>query len=167
MTLENYRHILLEWQLTRDAIRNSLLLGTSAALVTMAAGAEAHQRAHAGEYDLVVNGTKNESDLAQQVSLAEQMAASGVDALVIAPADSRALVPVLKRARQAGIVVVNIDNKLDAATLEQAGVAIPFVGPDNRAGAKLVGDYVASKLKTGDIILVGATEFSFKKLDDR
>lgn len=122
--------------------------------VTMAAGAEAHQRAHTGEYDLVVNGTKNESDLAQQVSLVEQMAASGVDALVIAPADSRALVPVLKRARQAGIVVVNIDNKLDAATLEQAGVAIPFVGPDNREGARLVGAEVAKRLRPGDAVAI-------------
>src|SRR5688500_20150107 len=47
---------------------------------------------HPGDYDLVVNGTKNESDLAQQVALVEQMIASGVNALVIAPADSRALV---------------------------------------------------------------------------
>ena len=38
MTWENYRHILLDWQLTRDAIRNSVVLGTTAALVTMAAG---------------------------------------------------------------------------------------------------------------------------------
>jgi iron(III) transport system permease protein len=38
MTWANYRHILFDWQLTRDAIRNSILLGTTAALVTMAAG---------------------------------------------------------------------------------------------------------------------------------
>lgn len=38
LTLANYRHVLFEWQLTRDAIRNSVLLGLSAALITMAAG---------------------------------------------------------------------------------------------------------------------------------
>jgi ribose transport system substrate-binding protein len=122
--------------------------------VTMAAGAETHQRAHAGEYDLIVNGTKNESDLAQQVSLVEQMIAGGVQALVIAPADSRALVPVLKRAQQAGIVVVNIDNKLDAETLVRAGVSIPFVGPDNREGARLVGTEVAKHLHAGDPVAI-------------
>jgi ribose transport system substrate-binding protein len=122
--------------------------------VTMANGAEEHQRAHAADYDLVVNGTKNESDLAQQVALVEQMMASGVQAVVIAPADSRALVPVLKRARQAGIVVVNIDNKLDAGTLTQAGLAVPFVGPDNREGARLVGAEVAKKLKRGDQVAI-------------
>jgi ribose transport system substrate-binding protein len=122
--------------------------------VTMAKGAESHQRAHAADYDLVVNGTKNESDLAQQVALVEQMIASGVRAVVIAPADSRALVPVLKRAQQAGIVVVNIDNKLDAETLKSAGLSIPFVGPDNRAGARLVGAEVAKQLKPGDAVAI-------------
>ncbi len=122
--------------------------------VTMAAGAESHQKAHAGEYELIVNGTKNESDLAQQVALVEQMIATGVDALVVAPADSRALVPVLKRARQAGIVVVNIDNKLDSTTLAQAGVSIPFVGPDNREGARMVGAEVAKRLHPGDPVAI-------------
>ena len=122
--------------------------------VTMARGAEAHQRAHAADYDLIVNGTRNESDLAQQVALVEQMIASGVKALVIAPADSRALVPVVKRAQQAGIVVVNIDNKLDADTLTSAGLTVPFVGPDNREGARLVGAEVAKRLRPGDAVAI-------------
>ena len=122
--------------------------------VTMARGAETHQRSHAADYDLVVNGTKNESDLAQQVALVEQMIASGVQALVIAPADSRALVPVVKRAQDAGIVVVNIDNKLDGETLKRAGLTVPFVGPDNRQGARLVGAEVAKRLHQGDAVAI-------------
>ncbi len=31
---------------------------------------------------------------------------------------------------------------------------IPFVGPDNQAGAKKVGDYLASKLAKGDKVAV-------------
>ena len=38
MTLANYHHILFEWDLTRDAIWNSVSLGLSAALITMFAG---------------------------------------------------------------------------------------------------------------------------------
>ncbi|MDR1163609.1 MAG: iron ABC transporter permease [Candidatus Accumulibacter sp.] len=38
MTWENYRYILFEWDLTRDAIWNSVSLGLSAALITMFAG---------------------------------------------------------------------------------------------------------------------------------
>src|SRR5262245_437909 len=121
---------------------------------TMADGAKKHQAANAGSYDLVVNGIKNETDLAQQVNLVEQMIAQQVNAIVIAPADSKALVTVLKRAKDARILVVNIDNKLDADVLKQAGLTVPFVGPDNRAGARKVGDALAAKLKSGDKVAI-------------
>ena len=122
--------------------------------VTMADGARKHQAAHSGEYELVVNGIKDESDLAQQVALVEQMVASGADAIVIAPADSRALVPSLRKAQQAGVVVVNIDNKLDSATLAASKVEIPFIGPDNREGARMVGTELAKHLKPGDAVAI-------------
>jgi len=114
---------------------------------TMSDGAEAHQKAHSGQYELVANGIPDERNLARQVALVEEMIAQGVDAIVIAPADSSALVPVCRRAQDAGIVVVNIDNKFDAEVLKQAGATIPFVGPDNRAGAKMVGDHLAAMLE--------------------
>jgi ribose transport system substrate-binding protein len=121
---------------------------------TMADGAKKHHAANRNDYDLIVNGIKNETDLAEQVNLVEQMIARRVDAIVIAPADSKALVTVLKRATEAGILVVNIDNKLDAAVLQQAGLAVPFVGPDNRAGARKVGEALAARLKPGDKVAI-------------
>lgn len=116
---------------------------------TMADGAQAHQAARAADYALIVNGIKNETDLGQQVNLVEQMIARGVDAIVIAPADSKALIPVLKRARDAGVLVINIDNRLDADALAQAGLTVPFVGPDNRVGARAVGEVLAARLAPG------------------
>lgn len=121
---------------------------------TMADGAKKHQAANAGTYDLVVNGIKNETDLAEQVNLVEQMVAQQVNAIVIAPADSKALVTALKRAKDAGILVVNIDNKLDADVLKQANVTVPFVGPDNRAGARKVAEVLAKQLKAGDAVAI-------------
>lgn len=118
--------------------------------LTMENGARAHQQANADRYDLIANGIKDELDVGKQVELVEQMIAQRVDALVIAPADSKALVPVCKQAQQAGVVVVNIDNKFDDAVLARAGVKFPFVGPDNRKGAKAVGDYLAKRLQPGD-----------------
>jgi len=127
--------------------------------VTMADAAEAHQGQHEGRYDLIVNGIKNESDLAAQVALVEQMMGLGVDAIVIAPADSKALVPVLARARTAGIHVVNIDNRLDAEVLAEYDLAIPFIGPDNRKGARDVAEFVLGGLVQGAnvVILEGVT----------
>ena|ERR1051325_8467805 len=121
---------------------------------TMAEGAKKHQSANTGRYDLIVNGIKNETDLGEQVNLVEQMIAQRVNAIVIAPADSKALVTVLRHAKNAGILVVNIDNKLDADVLKQADLKVPFVGPDNREGARKVGDALAGKLKTGDEVAI-------------
>ena len=121
---------------------------------TMAEGAKKHHEAHSADYDLIVNGIKNETDLAEQVGLVEQMVAQGVQAIVIAPADSKALIPALKRAQTSGVLVINIDNKLDADTLKQAGLTAPFVGPDNRAGAKAVGEVLAKQLQAGDEVAI-------------
>jgi ribose transport system substrate-binding protein len=120
----------------------------------MAEGAKKHQEAHADDFDLIINGIKDERDLARQVAIMDDLIAQGVSAIVIAPADSRALVSACKRAQEAGIVVVNIDNKLEDAVLAEQQVKIPFVGPDNRAGAKMVGDFAASKLKAGDPVAI-------------
>jgi ribose transport system substrate-binding protein len=118
--------------------------------LTMENGAKAHQKANAAKYTLVANGIKDETDTAAQIKLVEQMIVSKVNALVIAPADSKALVPVIKKAVDAGILVVNIDNKLDDAALKEKGFSVPFVGPDNRKGAKLAGDYLGKQIKAGD-----------------
>lgn len=121
---------------------------------TMAEGAKTHQSEHGDEYTLIVNGIKDERDLSRQVALVDEMVAAGVDAIVIAPADSKALVPSLRKAKAKGVVVVNIDNRLDAEVLNSEGVSIPFVGPDNQAGAKKVGDFLATKLAKGDKVAI-------------
>lgn len=118
--------------------------------LTMEDGAKAYQKDHAEQFDLVSNGIKDESDTANQIRIVEQMIVSKVDALVLAPADSKALVPVVKKAVDAGITVINIDNRLDPDVLKSKGIAVPFVGPDNRKGARLVGDYLAKQLQGGD-----------------
>ena len=127
--------------------------------VTMASAAEDHQNQQEDVYDLIVNGIKNESDLAQQVALVDQMIGIGVDAIVIAPADSKALVPALARARQNGIHVVNIDNRLDREVLSEYELVIPFIGPNNRKGARDAANFALEKLPEGSnvVILEGVT----------
>ena len=122
--------------------------------VTMADGAREHHDGRSDQYRLIVNGIKNEIDLAQQVALIDQMIAAEVDAIVIAPADSKAVVPALSRAAAAGIVVVNIDNRLDGGVLDEYDLDIPFVGPDNFLGARIVGDYLATMLAEGQQVAI-------------
>jgi ribose transport system substrate-binding protein len=121
---------------------------------TMEQGARDHQKASSDAYELIAEGIKDEQDVNRQVQLVEQMVARGVDAIVIAPADSKALVSVCKKAMDKGIVVVNIDNKFDDAVLEDKGIKIPFVGPDNRKGACLVGEHLAKSIEPGSPVAI-------------
>lgn len=121
---------------------------------TMAQGAKAHQQKQSGQYDLVVNGIKDERDTSGQIKLIEQMIAARVDAIVLAPADSKALVPIVKRALDAGIVVINIDNPFDSAALKEKNIAVPFVGPQDRQGAQRVGEQLGRRLQKGDKVAI-------------
>ncbi|CAB3781950.1 HTH-type transcriptional repressor PurR [Paraburkholderia ultramafica] len=118
--------------------------------LTMETGAKDYQKHNSGQFDLITNGIKDETDTANQIRIVEQMIVSKVDAIVLAPADSKALVPVVKKAMDAGIIVVNIDNRLDPDVLKSKDLNVPFVGPDNRKGALMVGDFLAGRLKAGD-----------------
>lgn len=121
---------------------------------TMEDGARADAAKNPELYELRASGIQTEQDVSAQIKLVNDMIGQKVDAIVIAPADSKSLVPVCKKAVDAGIVVINIDNKLDADALSQNGVSIPFVGPDNRKAAKLAGDHLAAKLKAGDEVVI-------------
>ncbi len=121
---------------------------------TMAEGAQQHQATHAADYELLVSGIKNETDIGEQVNLVEQAVAQGARAIIVAPADSKALVPALRRAQSQGVLIVNIDNRLDADVVRQAGLQAAFVGPDNRDGARRVGEALAAQLKAGDEVAI-------------
>jgi ribose transport system substrate-binding protein len=122
--------------------------------LTMENGAREHQRLHADEYELIANGIKDETDTGAQIRIVDQMVVAGVDAIVIAPADSKALVRTLQKAIEGGILVINIDNRLDPDVLRAKNLNVPFVGPDNRKGARLVGDFLAGQLKAGDQVAI-------------
>lgn len=84
-----------------------------------------------------------ETDFEQQARLVEQMVAQNVDAIVIAPADSKAIVSPLLEAQKKGIPIINIDNRIDTATARAAGLKVlTFIGPDNAAGAEKSTDYL-------------------------
>jgi len=97
---------------------------------------------------LRVKTAAQETSIEQQIQLVEDLVAEKVDAIVIAPGDSQRLIPSLKKAADAGIRIVNIDNRLDPQGLKQAGLEqVPFVGVDNEAGAYKAGKLLADSVK--------------------
>lgn len=117
--------------------------------IEMAKGAQRYAKAHPDTLTLQLEGIQQEVDVSGQEAIIRTMIAQKVDALIVVPTDSVAMLPVLMEAIQAGILVINMDNKLDDRALVLEGVNIPFVGPSNFVGARSVGEYVAKALPAG------------------
>ena len=119
----------------------------------MLVGAEDHA-ATRGDFELRAVGMQNETDFESQINAVETFITQGVDAIVIAPADSKAMIPPLMKAIDAGIVVINFDVSLDEDAKAQQGLDLAFVGPDNRGGAKLAGDALGEELGEGAKVVI-------------
>lgn len=106
------------------------------------------------EIPLEVFGIINETDTFHQISIMESLISRNIGAIVLAPADSKKLVPVCKKAIKKGITVINIDNPLDNNLLSKEGLNIPFVGSNNQTGGELLGQYIKQQLKGEGRVLV-------------
>ncbi len=106
---------------------------------TVEAGADS-AAAELGAVEVIWKGMNDETDIAGQIALVESFITQQVDAIVIAAADSRGLVPVLRRAQQAGIAVVTIDSNTDPQ------VSSSFIATDNLAAAADAADLLAEAL---------------------
>ncbi|HLL05374.1 MAG TPA: sugar ABC transporter substrate-binding protein [Myxococcaceae bacterium] len=97
--------------------------------------------------ELLVKTASQETSIEQQVQIVEELIRMRVDAIVIAPGDSLRLVPVLKSAQEAGIQIVNIDNRLDAEALQKHGMSrVPFISVDNEKAAYASARFIAQQV---------------------
>lgn len=120
----------------------------------MQAGAEKYAAENADKFDFKAVGMKDERDFAAQVDAVENFVTQKYDIIVVAPADSKAMVTPLAKAVKAGVKVINIDVELDQGAKKKAGIDLAFFGPDNRAGAKLAGDALAKALGAGGKVVI-------------
>lgn len=104
--------------------------------------------------ELISTGTDSQTEIDRQIALVEELTARWVDAMVVVPIDSKALVAPVAKAVRAGIKVVNIDIKLDDELLDREGVKVDFVGPDNLAASYAVASLLAGTLPTGTPVAV-------------
>jgi ribose transport system substrate-binding protein len=106
------------------------------------------------DLNLVCVGTDTQTEVDRQIALVRQLVEQEVDAIVLVPIDSKRLAVPAVEAVRAGIPVVNIDIKLDDDILSEAGVTIPFAGPDNFAASYEVGKLMKDYLKAGDDVAI-------------
>jgi fructose transport system substrate-binding protein len=91
-----------------------------------------------------------DGDNETQVTAIENMVNAGVKGILITPNDTKAIVPAIKKAREAGVLVIALDSPTDPAD----GVDALFATDNFKAGL-LIGQY--AKAKMGDKPLKIAT----------
>ncbi len=96
---------------------------------------------------LIVKTGAQETSIEQQIQIVQELIHEEVDAIVIAPGSSVDLVEILKKAQDAGIVIINIDNRLDAEECRKQGlVGVPFVSVRNDDAAYLSAKTIADRV---------------------
>ncbi|MGD8430059.1 MAG: sugar ABC transporter substrate-binding protein [Ectothiorhodospiraceae bacterium] len=85
-----------------------------------------------------------DGDNQSQVQAVENLVAAGADGILITPNDPAAIVPVIERARDAGVLVIALDTSLDPADAADATFAT-----DNFKAGLLIGKWARAQLGDG------------------
>ena len=100
------------------------------------------------QIDVVWKGPLREDDREQQIQVVEGFAAQGVNGIVLAPLDNRALVRPVADAQRAGVPTVIIDSGLESDEI------VSFVATDNRKGGSLAAERMGQLLNGKGKVLV-------------
>ena len=105
--------------------------------------------------DVIWKGPIREDDREQQIQVVEGFLSQGVQGIVLAPLDDRALVRPVEEAGKVGIPVVIIDSGLQTTQI------VSFVATDNRKGGRLAADRLGEVLNgSGRVLLLRYLEGS-------
>ena len=108
----------------------------------------ARAKAREMNVDLEVAGIESETDADRQADLVRNMLTRKAQAIIIAPASSVGIVTPLFRVQQAGVPIINIDNRINPEEAARQGLRVAtFIGPDNFEGARKVGAYACDIVK--------------------
>jgi len=104
---------------------------------------------------LETHAPAQETDKERQFGMVQDVLAKSVDAILIAPADSAGIVPALRQAMDMGTLLINLDNRVDAAAAAGASLRLgAYVGADNEEGGRLAGEEMAAALQAGGKVAV-------------
>jgi fructose transport system substrate-binding protein len=122
--------------------------------VKMKEGAQA--QAKKDNVKLLTASGKTDTDNASQVTALENMTTQGAKVILDVPADSKAVVPAVKKARDAGVIVI----ALDTPTEPQDAVDALFA-TDNMKAGELIGQYAkAAVAKMGITPKIGMIDLA-------
>ena len=117
--------------------------------------AERDLRARGTEVEVLWKGPLREDDREQQVQVVESFTSQGVDGIVLAPLDDKALVRPVEEAKRLGIPTVIVDSGLASDQI------VSFVATDNFKGGQLAADEMGRLLDgKGRVLLLRYAEGS-------
>jgi ribose transport system substrate-binding protein len=110
--------------------------------------------------DLIWKGPLREDDREQQIQVVEGFISQGVNGIVLAPLDSKALVRPVEEAKRAGISTVIIDSALESDQ------TVSFAATDNRKGGNMAAERLGELLGgKGKVIMLRYLEGSASTTD--
>jgi ribose transport system substrate-binding protein len=92
------------------------------------------------EVEVIWKGPLREDDREQQIQVVEGFISQGVEGIVLAPLDNRALVRPVEEAQRAGVPTVIIDSGLESQNI------VSFVATDNLEGGRLAARRIGEML---------------------
>ena len=117
--------------------------------LSIKAGADAAGKELGAE--IIWKGPAQETDYTGQVNIVEDAISKRVDGILLAPSHGDSLVPVCKKAKEAGIPVVIMDSGISWEDY------VAYVSTDNRKGGEMAAERMASLLGgKGNVAIVGA-----------
>ena len=112
---------------------------TNPFFVKMKEGADEAAKAKGAK--LMSAAGKFDGDNAGQVTAIENMVTAGAKAILITPSDTKAIVPAIKKARDAGVLVVALDTPTDPQSATDA-----LFATDNFKAGVLIGQYAKAAM---------------------
>ncbi|MFG1705865.1 sugar ABC transporter substrate-binding protein [Nonomuraea sp. M3C6] len=112
---------------------------TNPFFVKMKEGAQ--KAAQANGMELMSAAGKFDGDNAAQITAIENMVAAGVKGILITPSDTKAIVPAIKKARDAGVLVIALDTPTEPQEATDA-----LFATDNLKAGELIGQYAKAAM---------------------
>lgn len=105
--------------------------------------------------EVEVFAANSEDDVEGQVSVAENLVSKGYKGIAVAPLSADNLVNTIVAANEKGILVADIDEKVNMESLKNAGGSlVSFVTTDNHAIGKMAGEFIAKEVGSGDVAII-------------
>ena len=95
------------------------------------------------KFSVTFLGPQSESNVNEEINIVESAIDRGAKAIVLAPSDTTALIPVVKKAKAAGIPVIIIDSKLEGDPANYDS----FLATDNKAAGEACAKEMIARVK--------------------